>query len=121
MNATQIDDYWPFLQAMKEGKTVQRVKMDGEWVDLLDWQHLEDWKAIQFRIKPEKKLRAWKDGSEVPVGKVVKSKADGTGRYVIESAYETLVSVAGGSFKFTDMLHEWTMDDGSPCGVEEAQ
>lgn len=103
------------MAAWVEGKRVQQYDY-SQWKDADNptWQ----WHSFGYRIAPEPKLRPWTI-DEVPVGKIVKN---GKGaRYVISGHNpDGVISMAASRFTVEEFLLHWTMDDGSPCGVEVA-
>ncbi len=74
-----------------------------------------------IRRKPEQpKCRPWKH-DEVPVGAIVRSKVLPAIRRSIVASSGTW-ALLGGMVEydsFTMLLSEWTLEDGSPCGVRE--
>lgn len=76
MNRNQAKEFYPFLQAFAEGKTIETrrkpttnnngVTKDG-WYEFNDWtemKELEYWVNVEYRIKPEPKYRPFKDAEE---------------------------------------------------------
>jgi len=71
-----------------------------------------------FRIAPKPVTREWKP-EEVPVGAVIKSKS-GSIRTLITHVYSGSVRIGNGSEVMLDYLFaNYTLADGSPCGVTE--
>lgn len=115
------------MQAALDGEDIQvrcRTLPESTWVDirkpeLSSW----DWMTHDYRIAPEPpkepRYRPWKS-SEVPVGAVVMDKGSGF-KHLIVSYRSGYVFVAGGQEAYLPdvMLQEYTMLDGSPCGVKE--
>lgn len=123
MTKEAIKDALPILQAYAEGKEIE-MQEDGEWVNAgaitANEVCLE---PKQYRIKPEKKFRPFRDAEECiaemskhqPFGWI---KA-GTHRWPIQEITENGVVVAVGiGFAFKDLLPRYQFLDGSPMGIE---
>ena len=77
MRLADIEQYWPMLEAARQGKTIQRFSND-KWWDCdphnSSVRFGDDWS--KYRIKPEPRLRPWTP-QEVPVGAIVHDNAIG--------------------------------------------
>jgi hypothetical protein len=95
--------------------------------------HLSEWVKCEtcpqpqsdpsrYRLKPEPKLRAWR-AVEVPLGKEVRHKGkDIRGMLTgINGGYGAVVGNCSTPKTLLSLLEDWTMADGSPCGVMEEQ
>lgn len=71
-----------------------------------------------MNVLPFPKYRKWTI-AEVPVGQVVRL-GGGDFRYLILAADDEGVHLLGDHYKLQVMLDEFTMEDGSPCGVATA-
>lgn len=69
-----------------------------------------------MNILPLPKYRKW-TMAEVPVGQVVRQKRS-ENRFMILGVNDDGVHILGEAMSFLAMLNEFTMEDGSPCGVE---
>lgn len=122
MTPAEAVAFLPLLKAYAEGATIQYMA-DGHWADFTSG----DSPAFSehpnyYRIKPEQKYRPWKL-NEVPLGRVVRHKLV-LGRSQLVSCLpndkDGSVYVAGlGTYSPFSMLGDFTMDDGTPCGVLE--
>lgn len=71
MTRKQAKEFLPIIQAYAEGKNVQAIDTadpNDKWEDVKEPYFST---SLEYRIKPEKKLRPWKP-EEVPVGAQVK-------------------------------------------------
>lgn len=109
------------MQAWLDGKEIQfRHRPGTTWHDhQSDVGSSWDWKAKEFRIKPQPELRPW-TLDEVPMGAVVRPRNGGRRRILLTMAWVgsdgVMVSGDGEHFSADHLLKELTMDDGSPCG-----
>lgn len=123
------------MQAYLNGKKIQvKGKRDDTWEDYNhksepDW----DWFRCDYRIKPELKLRPYKDFMEMAKD-AVKHGVDGD-TFMIEDKNKkcigTVSLVPDGVVKyyysdledefisFAELAEKYTWLDGTPCGVEE--
>jgi len=69
-----------------------------------------------MNVLPLPKYRKW-TMAEVPVGKIVRQKGTDN-RFIVLGVNEDGVHILGEAMSFLAMLNEFTMEDGSPCGVE---
>lgn len=120
------------IEAFKEGKKIERRRInDYEWVD--DPTPLWDWALYDYRKKPEKEFRPYKDTEEMlddfcerfHVTRTdyaepsiwIKSKNSGV-KYLIEVIGDFGVWTVKISIGMTDLFKKYTYKDGSPCGKE---
>lgn len=109
----------PIIQAAAAGKTIQLRRASGEWEDGTDLsfgrQDISD-----YRIKPERSIRSWR-WDEVPVGAVIKEKGETLVKQLIVHSYVSgsIKTGCGNHYPFADVLENFVMLDGSPCGVTE--
>lgn len=54
MKLTEIEQFWPILEAIRAGKTIQINTIDGYWEDVVDYAIFSR-PLDKYRIKPEKK------------------------------------------------------------------
>lgn len=71
MDRNQAKEFYPFLQAFAEGKTIEcRTKpsaLSKSWQGMNDWtemKEIEFWSNIEYRIKPEVKFRPFANAEE---------------------------------------------------------
>ena len=135
MTKEEIKKIMPLMQAMLEGKTIQRYYvLGGEWVDT---EHIslefED-NIRNYRIKPEPKYRPFKTRGECwdemlkhqPFG-WVKSKDKGyfhlIGLVQFESEFEDVVITFATSENLARSSHSiyenYIFADGTPFGIKE--
>ena len=106
--------------AWVEGKRIEyrhvgMAKREWDSCDCPDWS----WMVTEYRIAPEPKLRPWMI-DEVPVGKVVLSKGGCTRLLIVGiNLVDSLILVGQDWLNPYQLNHNWTMDDGSPCGTVE--
>lgn len=121
MNKEQAFKLLPILQAIADGKTVQRYdKPSGKWFDHGDKFYIEH--DHDYRIKPEPKYREWRHPSEVPLGAIVSVEPN---RYLITGAAfdnGNLIVTFGKNYweTATKMLHNYKLEGCKICGVLES-
>ena len=132
MTKEDIKKFMPLMQAMLEGKTIQRHLDDMGWV-YTDKIFVGDGVSL-YRIKPEPKYRPFKTKEECwnemqkhqPVG-WLKSKKDGRfhciGEVSWSDAFETVnvaLSTSESLSRCVDsVFNEYTFADGTPFGFME--
>lgn len=108
------------VQAHSEGKQIQFLDNHfKDWLDCNDNGPAWDFSSYDYRVKPEKKIRPYKDRDECwndmqkhkPFGWI---KSKDTGNYV----NPTIISSAG---DFEHLFRTFTYVDGSPFGVVEEE
>ena len=135
MTKEEIKKIMPLMQAMLEGKTIQRYYvLGGEWVDT---EHIslefED-NIRNYRIKPEPKYRPFKTQEECwnemqkhqPYG-WLKSKKDGRFHCIGEVSWSDKFETVNISLSTSESLsrssnsvfEEYAFADGAPFGVIE--
>lgn len=108
-------DMLPIITAYCEGKSIVTEGI------LVTTDHLMSFTSPpgSYKIVEPPKYRAWTD-KEVPIGLVVRCKMPTTYRYMIVMAAPGEVKLAlGATYTLKEMFCDFTMDDGSPCGVKE--
>jgi len=126
MQLSQINEYWPVLEAAKQGKTIQ---VNMRTIDNPLWESSRrvafNLEPIYYRVKPT--LRPWK-AEEVPVGALIRpiEKPDSHG--IITAVSNGLIyagKVVEGFASTPDSTMktvEHSLDQGKtwlPCGVVE--
>ena len=127
MTRDEAKQLLPIIKAFSEGKVIQCVKSNGEWIDMdnPDVENMCD--ALKYyRIKPIPKYRPFKDAEECwnemlkhqPVG-WVKSRCDETLIQSILSISKEGITLVLDSDNFCVMFDTYTFADGSIFGVKE--
>lgn len=133
MTKEDIKKFMPLMQAMLEGKTIQRHLDDMGWV-YTDKIFVGDGVSL-YRIKPEPKYRPFKDVEECwsemqkhkPFGWV---RGNSSGHYKhINNLYTNNISfqeteiAESGNFEWSlsDLLKSYTFADGTPFGIKDEQ
>ena len=127
MNRQEAKQLLPIIKAFSEGKVIQCVKSNGEWIDMdnPDVENMCD--ALKYyRIKPIPKYRPFKDAEECwnemlkhqPVG-WLKSRCDETLIQSILSISKEGITLVLDSDNFCVMFDTYTFADGSIFGVKE--
>ena len=132
MTKEDIKKFMPLMQAMLEGKTIQRHLDDMGWV-YTDKIFVGDGVSL-YRIKPEPKYRPFKTKEECwnemqkhqPFG-WLKSKKNGRLRCIgevswsdeFETVHIALSTCESLSRSANSMFDEYTFADGAPFGVME--
>ena len=132
MTKEDIKKFMPLMQAMLEGKTIQRHLDDMGWV-YTDKIFVGDGVSL-YRIKPEPKYRPFKTQEECwnemqkhqPFG-WLKSKKNGRLRCIgevswldeFETVHIALSTSESLSRSANSMFNEYTSADGTPFGIKE--
>jgi hypothetical protein len=114
-----IKDMIEVMKAYENRKNIQcRYKDEGRWCDLgtPSW----DWSSYDYRIKqPEDKYRPYKPEELILLkGKWLKTKEGSIAQVIGIALTSNLVLIFTGWYSPTDLLKDWTFEDGSPCGVK---
>lgn len=133
MNRDQAKEFYPFLQALAEGKVIEcRTKpnainghIPNDWTEL---REIEYWGNVEYRIKPEPKYRPFANAEECweemlkhqPLG-WVKFQGDLLLIIHIDDRSVGYGSACGMIIhsKFDNTLKSFTFADGKPFGIEE--
>lgn len=118
MNRDNAAQYIPLVQALAEGKTIQRHYEEDGWLDC-DSSMTFSAAPKCYRVKPDPSPRPWTP-EEVPVGAVIQRK--GTKNRclilaVLDCKPPQAVTQLTGQAGLDYILANFTMPDGSPCGV----
>jgi len=76
-----------------------------------------NWALYDYRIKPKPTVIPWALAT-CKVGSIIKTKK-GFNRGVVIGANENYVFVFSKSHTYHDILADWTMDNGEPCGTAQ--
>lgn len=129
MKFHQAKDFLPIIQAAAAGKTIQgsNASSPGGWEDYQRDEIMTFHNPANYRIKPEKKLRAWK-AEEVPVGALVRRMSPRKHfcvAMIVRSCSEEGIEIgqdSAVSFEDASITREHSIDGGKtwlPCGVLE--
>jgi len=108
-------------QCLFESRGVRQPVIPGECRQCHHWDMPTDLRTNWTAPAPDPKYRAWRTVEEVPIGAILQRKSK-TGRRVITGAEKVLDSLsiflAGWSYGENVVFDDWTMADGTPCGVK---
>ena len=126
MTKEEIKKIMPLMQAMLEGKTIQRYYvLGGEWVDT---EHIslefED-NIRNYRIKPESKYRPFKSQEECwnemqkhqPFGWVKEISSEML--YLINGISNMSIVIMEDINSFKEAMNIYEFKDGTPFGIRE--
>lgn len=137
MDRNQAKEFYPFLQAFAEGKTIETrrkptadnngVTKDG-WFEFNDWtemKELEYWVNVEYRIKPETKYRPFANAEEC-WAEMLKHQPFGwtkinSNDLNIITALNTCVCLNDISISYIDAFDNYTFADGTPFGIKEEE
>lgn len=117
------------LKAYSEGKTIQ-IYDRGKWNNCDSIVYF-DAKPKKYRIKPEPKLRPYKNAEEFLQAQkehgmylISKNKGDRVRLPIIVKAEEIFMywdpeNPSPTGYMYSDLLNYWTHQDGTPCGILE--
>lgn len=122
------------MQAYVDGKQIEySYKGQNHWRDSEEsgW----DWVKFDFRIKPEKKYRPYKDANEmiadwakrfvvgdwpsIVMPMIWVRFKDANAPYLVHGYLSSSVAIGVARPSFSELLDDYTYLDGSPCGKEE--
>ena len=132
MNRQQAKELLPIIQAFAEGKTIERkgiLDNESKWCEVL----LPTFNVAvsNYRIKPESKYRPFIDNKECwnemlkhqPFGWVRTMNAEND-YYIIDGVLHSenldcsVVTMAGESYDYREMLDIYLFADGTPFGIK---
>ena len=109
----------PEITAFAEGKTIQLREGTNNWDDLT-YEYVK-FDGAEYRVKPEPKLRAWKDSDDI-LGMRVRRKDNHIIQALISAKDKNNVLIAAhGWIHYETLLTNWEQLDGSFCGVMEVE
>ena len=134
MNRQQAKEILPIIEAYAAGKTIQvKSIIDGLWHDYdnKDGISLNSAESQRYRIKPESKYRPFIDNKECwnemlkhqPFGWVRTMNAEND-YYIIDGVLYSenldcpVVTMAGESYDYKEMLDIYLFADGTPFGIK---
>ena len=129
MNRQQAKELLPVIQAFAEGKTIEFKSVFGNWTDCNEV--LFNYPPKDYRIKPESKYRPFIDNKECwnemlkhqPFGWVRAMNAEND-YYIIDGVFYSenldcpVVTMAGESYDYKEMLDTYLFADGTPFGIK---
>ena len=125
MEREEIKRRAELYSALAEGKTIQILNMEGNWVDVEVKKLNYIPETLKFRIKPEPKYRAFKNQKECWL-EMHKHHDFGwglnnIGEYVNLSRIlnEGIYFTKGNGFDFSKALQGFRFTDGTPFGIKE--
>lgn len=130
MNREQAKKLLPIIQAFAEGKEVQTIDKNGEWINCSCINFEFNSSPNSYRIKPKPKYRPFKDAEECwqemqkhqPVG-WLKDKEEGykvTITRVNDDENTGLMAINGKSeWTLEGIMECYTFADGTPFGIKE--
>lgn len=130
MNREQAKKLLPIIQAFAEGKEVQTIDKNGEWINCSCINFEFNSSPNSYRIKPEPKYRPFKDAEECwqemqkhqPFG-WLKDKEEGhkvTITRVNDDENTGIMAINGKSeWTLEGIIECYTFADGTPFGIKE--
>lgn len=130
MNRQQAQDLLPIIEAYAAGKTIQvKSIIDGLWYDSDELSFNSN--PQNYRIKPESKYRPFIDNKECwnemlkhqPFGWVRTMNAE-KDYYIIDGVLYSenldcpVITMAGESYDYKEMLDTYLFADGTPFGIK---
>lgn len=120
----ELKKFEHLFDAIKEGKQIQKFHNNTERANVQGIDIKENPK--NYRVKPEEKFRPF-TFEEIPLGKAIKSKYQGTvidvfilTRKTLREGTDITAYTAENSVGITptQLLNFYTFEDGTPCGVK---
>lgn len=130
MNREQAKELLPIIKAFAEGKTVQSLRINGNWVDLgirdtLSLITLKE-NPQKYRIKPKPKYRPFKDKEECWQEMLkhqpfswIKAISNKYYYSILEVVENGCIFVDGPKVSFYDLFKFDTFADETPFGIKE--
>lgn len=126
MNRQQAKELLPIIQAFAEGKTVQTIDKNGEWINCLYINFEFNSSPNSYRIKPEPKYRSFKDAEECwqemqkhqPFG-WLREKKRNVHTQIGFMYTEGIQGTSGGSSTYKAFFDCFNFADGTPFGIKE--
>lgn len=117
------------MQAYEDGETIQIYDSNfNTWIDTtspVGW----DWMHDRYRVKPEQKIRPYKDAEELIAAQKEHGPyiRRGESYYMLinfNNEYLKINSTDSGFltvFLYHDLMIDFTWQDGTPCGIAEEE
>ncbi len=126
MNRQQAKELLPIIQAFAEGKTVQTINENGEWINCSCINFEFNSSPNSFRIKPEPMYRSFKDAEECwqEMQKHesfgwVKHKTDNVYSFICKVEKDRCYFAVNVYWTFDTIFEKYTFADGTPFGIKE--
>ena len=126
MTREEIKRRAELYSALADGKTIQILNMEGNWVDVEVKKLNYIPETLKFRIKPKSQYRPFKSQEECwkemlnhqPFG-WIKDKEDG--HYsMVAMVDDAVIRISGNKDWFIDeIMNNYTFADGTPFGIKE--
>lgn len=126
MNREQAKELLPIIQAFAEGKTVQTINENGEWITCSCINFEFNSSPKSYRIKSEPKYRPFKDAEECwqemqkhqPFG-WLKHKTDNVYSLISKIDKDCCYFAVNVYWGFDTLFKTKTFIDGTPFGIKE--
>lgn len=126
MNREQAKELLPIIQAFAEGKTVQTINENGEWITCSCINFEFNSSPKSYRIKSEPKYRPFKDAEECwqemqkhqPFG-WLKHKTDNVYSFISKIDKDCCYFAVNVYWGFDTLFKTKTFIDGTPFGIKE--
>lgn len=126
MNRQQAKELLPIIQAFAEGKTVQIIDKNGEWINCSCINFEFNSSPNSFRIKPEPKYRPFANADECwqemqkhqPFG-WLREKKRNVHTQIGFMYTEGIQGTSGGSSTYKAFFDCFNFADGTPFGIKE--
>ena len=125
MEREEIKRRAELYSALAEGKTIQILNMEGNWVDVEVKKLNYIPETLKFRIKPEPKYRpfksqeeCWQEMHKHPDFGWVKYK-DSKSMYHIHVIGHGYILIDGADLSFFEAFDKCEFFDGTPFGIKE--
>lgn len=127
MDREQAKELLPIIQAFAEGKTVQTIDKNGEWINCSCINFEFNSSPNSYRIKPEPKYRPFKDAEECwqemqkhqPFGWVIRNNMWKIIVAEVLSDGVVLHNQSGSYYDFEEANRILTFVDGTVFGIKE--
>lgn len=129
MNREQAKELLPIIQAFAEGKAVQTIDKNGEWINCLYINFEFNSSPNSYRIKPEPKYRSFKDAEECwqemqkhqPFG-WLKHKEEKENYLILKITDSRILMIDVCEevtfFDYNETFKQYTFADGTPFGIK---
>lgn len=126
MNREQAKELLPIIQAFAEGKTVQTINENGEWITCSCINFEFNSSPKSYRIKREPKYRPFANAEECwqemkkhePFG-WLKHKTDDVYSFICKVEEDRCYFAVNVYWAFDTILEKYTFADGTPFGIKE--
>ena len=112
MTPQNAREYIPLIEALADGEL--QAEIGPNWFDTCNADFSNP--PHCYRRKPKPTVVPW-DRESCPVGAVVRYKQTGNRSMLSSAGLSTAYIQSVGSISYLFILEQYTMDDGSACGV----